>query len=194
MQVTFTSDRKAIRHIDYAYTPTRFGEMLTAWCIDEGACEKTQGDNQSRAQGDNQDKAHEKLLCFASFTPHSGRERTLRELRELFPAATLKLIESQENVIDFPPQRILLAGTPFRLDVWRALLTVERGRTITYAALAALAGHPTAVRAVATSVGCNPISVVVPCHRIVPASGGVGNYHTGADIKEALLEWECALP
>lgn len=194
MQVTFTSERKAIRHIDYAYTPTRFGEMLTAWCIDEGVSERTHGDNQNRVQGDDHNKAHEKLLCFASFTSHLGREHTLGELRELFPTATLKPIESQENVIDFPPQRILLAGTPFRLDVWRALLTIERGQTITYAALAALAGHPTAVRAVATSVGCNPISVVVPCHRIVPASGGVGNYHTGADIKESLLRWEGALP
>jgi O-6-methylguanine DNA methyltransferase len=117
---------------------------------------------------------------FVSFS-HNG---------QVFPSATMRKIDSKEDIITTPPQRILLAGTQFRIDVWRALLTIERGKTTTYSALATIAGHPTAVRAVATSVGRNPISVIVPCHRIVPASGGVGNYHSGAEIKRRLLEWE----
>ena len=71
---------------------------------------------------------------------------------------------------------------------------VERGTTISYSELARRSNHPTAVRAVATSVGCNPISVIVPCHRILPLTGGIGNYHSGAEIKRRLLEWEGALP
>ena len=167
MEIRYTTDRLSVRCVEYDFVQTAFGEMLTAWC-----CER------------------ERELCFATFTTYLGREAALAELRTLFAAATMKKIDSKEDIITTPPQRILLAGTQFRLDVWRALLSIERGRTTTYAALAAIAGHPTAVRAVATSVGRNPISVIVPCHRIVPATGGIGNYHSGAEIKRRLLEWE----
>ena len=167
MEIRYTTDRLSVRCVEYDFGQTAFGEMLTAW-----SCER------------------ERELCFATFTTYLGREAALAELRALFAAATMKKIESKEDIITTPPQRILLAGTQFRLDVWRALLSIERGQTTTYAALAAIAGHPTAVRAVATSVGRNPISVIVPCHRIVPAAGGVGNYHSGAEIKRRLLEWE----
>lgn len=168
MQAIFTSDRNSIHHVEYAYTPTPFGEMLTAW--------------------------HADMLCFASFTTYLGRERLYNELQSLFPKAMLSLVENRPSIFDSAPKRILLAGTPFQLDVWRALLTIERGTTITYSQLATLANHPTAVRAVATSVGRNPISVIVPCHRILPASGDVGNYHSGPEIKRRLLKWEGILP
>ncbi len=195
MQVIYTTDRTSIRHIGYAFTSTRFGQMLTAWCdADRGS----RADNADIATA----KTHANIpssqptsaLCFATFTRHLGKERAMAELRSLFPAASFQQIDSKDNIIDSPPTQILLAGTPFRLDVWRALLSIGRGQTASYAQLAALAGHPTAVRAVATSVGCNPISVIVPCHRIVPASGGIGNYHSGAAIKEELLRWEGILP
>lgn len=168
MQAVFTSDRCTIRTIEYDYLTTPFGDMLTAW--------------------------HKEMLCFASFTTYLGREKIYSELTALFPKATFTHTKNRPSIFESAPKKILLAGTPFRCDVWRALLTVERGTTMTYAQLAARANHPTAVRAVATSVGCNPISVIVPCHRILPASGGVGNYHTGAEIKRRLLEWENALP
>ena len=167
MEIRYTTDRMSVRCVEYDFVQTAFGEMLTAWC-----CER------------------ERELCFATFTTYLGREAAFAELRTLFASATIEKIDSKEDIITTPPQRILLAGTQFRLDVWRALLTIERGRTTTYSALAAIAGHPTAVRAVATSVGRNPISVIVPCHRIVPAAGGIGNYHSGAEIKRRLLEWE----
>ena len=167
MEIRYTTDRLSVRCVEYDFVRTAFGEMLTAWCYER-----------------------ERELCFATFTTYLGREAALAELRALFASASMKKIESKEDIITTPPQRILLAGTQFRLDVWRALLSIERGRTTTYAALAAIAGHPTAVRAVATSVGRNPISVIVPCHRIVPAAGGIGNYHSGMEIKRRLLEWE----
>lgn len=175
MEVRYTTDRNSIKQVEYDFVQSAFGEMLTAWC-----CEQMERSGVDR----------ERQLCFATFTTYLGREAVLAELRALFPSATMRKIDSKEDIITTPPQRILLAGTQFRIDVWRALLTIERGKTTTYSALATIAGHPTAVRAVATSVGRNPISVIVPCHRIVPASGGVGNYHSGAEIKRRLLEWE----
>ena len=168
MLCEFTSDSSQIQHLDYCYTPTQFGEMLTAW------------------QGD--------TLCFASFTTYLGREKVYDELRALFPHTTLSQIDSRDSIIASPPEKILLVGTPFRLEVWRALLSVERGTTITYSQLAARTSHPTAVRAVATGVGHIPISVIIPCHRILPASKGIGNYHSGTEIKRLLLEAEGALP
>lgn len=168
MQIRFSSNRSFTGSIEYEFHATSFGEMLTAWCCDE--------------------------LCFASFTTHLGRDRVLAELQALLPKAKLCLSHNHPSIFEDMPDKILIIGTPFRQDVWRALLTIERGTTTTYAELAARANHPTAVRAVATSVGRNPISVIIPCHRILPASGGIGNYHPGADIKRRLLEWEGALP
>lgn len=83
-----------------------------------------------------------------------------------------------------------ISGTDFQKSVWSALLNIPRGETKTYGDLAHIIGKPKAVRAVGTAVGSNPVSLIVPCHRIVPKSGGVGNYGWGADIKAALLEAE----
>ncbi|HEX5790879.1 MAG TPA: methylated-DNA--[protein]-cysteine S-methyltransferase [Luteolibacter sp.] len=81
-------------------------------------------------------------------------------------------------------------GTPFQLEVWRALLRVPRGQTISYAQLAARIGRPSAVRAVASAVARNPIAVLIPCHRVVRSDGTPGEYRWGAPRKQALLEWE----
>lgn len=83
------------------------------------------------------------------------------------------------------PLHLLLIGTPFQIEVWQALLTVTE--PLTYSALAAKINRPTATRAVASAVARNKISYFVPCHRVVPASGGTGNYHWGAEIKRKLL-------
>lgn len=83
-------------------------------------------------------------------------------------------------------------GTDFQRMVWNALLKVPYGTTLTYGELAALAGKPRAVRAVASAVAANPLSVIIPCHRIVPAAGGVGQYAGGADAKRLLLDHEHA--
>lgn len=85
-------------------------------------------------------------------------------------------------------------GTPFQRRVWQALLEVPCGRTITYAQLAARVGAPGAARAVGAAVGRNPVSVIVPCHRIVGADGSLTGYAGGLDRKRALLERENALP
>ena len=85
-------------------------------------------------------------------------------------------------------------GTPFQRRVWQALLEVPCGRTMTYAQLAARVGAPAAARAVGAAVGRNPVSIIVPCHRIVGADGSLTGYAGGLDRKRALLEREHALP
>ena len=81
-------------------------------------------------------------------------------------------------------------GTPFQVDVWEALRRVPYGRTCTYGELAAAVGRPTAVRAVGAANGRNPISIVVPCHRVVGANGKLIGYAGGLDRKTALLSLE----
>lgn len=81
-------------------------------------------------------------------------------------------------------------GTLFQSIVWNELLNLPLGSTLSYSELARKAGHPTAVRAVASAVARNPIAIFIPCHRVLPKSGGIGNYRWGADKKKALLEWE----
>jgi methylated-DNA-[protein]-cysteine S-methyltransferase len=82
------------------------------------------------------------------------------------------------------------AGTPFRLAVWEALRTIPYGRTISYAELARRAGRPGAFRAVGQANGANPLAIVVPCHRVVAADGGLGGYGGGLAIKQQLLAIE----
>lgn len=85
-----------------------------------------------------------------------------------------------------------LAGSPFQLEVWGALLEVPFGATVTYGELAAWAGHRGCGRAVGQALGANPLPVVVPCHRVVPAGGAVGGFAAGPALKAALLAHEAA--
>lgn len=85
-------------------------------------------------------------------------------------------------------------GTPFQQDVWRALLGVARGHTISYGALGQRIGRPLAVRAVGAAVGRNPLSVVVPCHRVLGQDGSLRGYAGGLERKTALLQLEGAWP
>ncbi|MDY7028517.1 MAG: methylated-DNA--[protein]-cysteine S-methyltransferase [Spirochaetota bacterium] len=86
-----------------------------------------------------------------------------------------------------------LYGTPFQREIWQRLLEVPCGNTVTYGELAAAAGYPRSVRAAGTAVGMNPLSIIVPCHRVLPAAGGVGNYGGGPERKKELLRIEGAI-
>ena len=90
------------------------------------------------------------------------------------------------------PLNLDLRGTEFQLKVWKAIMQVPFGETISYQQLAANIGQPEAVRAVATAVGQNPMAVIIPCHRIIHKDGTIGEYHWGRELKEKLLEWEKA--
>jgi len=84
------------------------------------------------------------------------------------------------------------AGTPFQRAVWAALCTIRPGQTLSYGALAAKLGHPKAVRAVGLANGANPISVVVPCHRVIGSDGSLTGYGGGLPRKRWLLAHEGA--
>ncbi len=86
-----------------------------------------------------------------------------------------------------------LGGTPFQRDVWAALREIPEGTTITYSELARRVGRPRAVRAVGSANGANPVSVFVPCHRVV-GKDGLRGYAGGVDRKEWLLAHEKATP
>ncbi|HEX3699771.1 MAG TPA: methylated-DNA--[protein]-cysteine S-methyltransferase [Phenylobacterium sp.] len=83
-------------------------------------------------------------------------------------------------------------GTPFQLQVWEALCTIPAGETLSYAGLAARIGRPSAVRAVGLANGANPISVLVPCHRVIGADGSLTGYGGGLSRKQWLLAHEGA--
>jgi len=85
-----------------------------------------------------------------------------------------------------------LAGTDFQKSVWRKLLDIPFGARTSYGQIAAELGNPKASRAVGSAVGANPVSLLVPCHRVLPSSGKSGNYRWGADRKLALLDAEQA--
>jgi methylated-DNA-[protein]-cysteine S-methyltransferase len=83
-----------------------------------------------------------------------------------------------------------LVGTPFQLRVWRELVKIAFSATITYAELARRIGSPGASRAVGQANGRNPISIIVPCHRVIGADGNLTGYAGGIDLKRRLLDWE----
>ena len=84
----------------------------------------------------------------------------------------------------------LAGGTPFQQAVWLALLQIPRGATTSYGALSQSLGRPSAVRAVAGAVGRNPVSVLVPCHRVLGMDGALTGYAGGLERKTALLQLE----
>ena len=88
------------------------------------------------------------------------------------------------------PLRVVLIGTDFEVRVWQTLLRVPLGRATTYSDIAARLGKPSASRAVGAAVGKNPISFVVPCHRVLGRSGALTGYHWGLTRKQAILGWE----
>jgi methylated-DNA-[protein]-cysteine S-methyltransferase len=92
------------------------------------------------------------------------------------------------------PVDLTLVAAPFRHAVLETLhASVARGQVVTYGALAERAGNPRAHRAAATACARNPVPIFVPCHRVLPGSGGIGNYGGGPDRKRALLALEGAI-
>jgi AraC family transcriptional regulator of adaptative response/methylated-DNA-[protein]-cysteine methyltransferase len=91
------------------------------------------------------------------------------------------------------PVKIVLIGTDFEVKVWETLLKIPVGRATTYQSVAEHIGRPSASRAVGAAVGKNPISFVVPCHRVVGSTGALTGYHWGVPRKRAILGWEAGV-
>lgn len=102
----------------------------------------------------------------------------------------VEYLEGKRREFDLPlaPQ-----GTEFQMKVWKALLEIPYGETRSYGQLAAAIGNPRAARAVGMANNRNPISIIVPCHRVIGAGGGLTGYGGGLPLKEKLLKLEGAL-
>lgn len=85
---------------------------------------------------------------------------------------------------------LLFIGTEFQKSVWQALMEIPYGHTVTYGALAAQIGRPSAVRAVANANGANPLSIIAPCHRVIGSNGTLTGYGGGLEVKQFLLNLE----
>lgn len=96
-------------------------------------------------------------------------------------------LEGERRAFTFPYR---LVGTPFRLQVWKELEKVPYGETTTYKRLAEAIGRPGAYHAVGGAVGANPLSICVPCHRVIGTNGSLTGYAWGLPMKETLLELE----
>jgi len=88
------------------------------------------------------------------------------------------------------PASFFQQGTGFRQEVYRIVTAIPWGHTLSYSAVAAAAGSPGAARAVGSAMAANRFAPFIPCHRVIPAAGGIGEYGGGTDLKKALLEME----
>lgn len=102
-------------------------------------------------------------------------------------AAAVGAVETPRSAFDLP---LDIRGSHFQLRVWQALRSIPAGRTISYAALAASVGAPSATRAVAGACAANKVAVVIPCHRVVRSDGSHSGYAWGIDRKRTLLQRE----
>jgi methylated-DNA-[protein]-cysteine S-methyltransferase len=118
-----------------------------------------------------------------------GSDRELAAPRD----ALSEYFEGDTDELDLPVD-LRLTAAPFRRAVLEKLREVPRGETVSYGELAARAGNPKAARAVGTACARNPIPIVVPCHRVLPGTGKLGNYGGGPERKLALLELEGVFP
>jgi len=143
----------------------------------------------------------DKGICGIGFAAEAGTEATFQDLVARWPRArftedplrlrpwVLSAFGADGDLTETP---LFLIGAPFQIKVWEALLRVPTGHVTTYSDIARAIGHPQAVRAVGTAVGRNPISWLIPCHRALRKSGGLGGYHWGLPVKRAMLAWEAA--
>lgn len=157
--------------IRYAWVASPFGEAL-AMATDRG-------------------------LCGLAFSEETGREAAYQDMASRWPEA--EFVEDSGTVAPMAQAAfggddtaLHLIGAPFQIKVWEALLRIPTGHVTTYSDIASAIGNPKAVRAVGTAVGRNPISWLIPCHRALRKSGGLGGYHWGLPVKRAMLAWEAA--
>lgn len=144
----------------------------------------------------------ERGLCGCFFLPNADDDLAKEAVVEYWPNATIERSDSKtvvvadqlfhSNGIEEKPLSLFVRGTPFQVQVWRALLQIPPGALCTYSDLAASIGRPTATRAVASAVGDNPISWLIPCHRVIRKGGNLGGYRWGLPRKKVMLAWEAS--
>lgn len=161
-------------HIRYTVVASPLGRLLVA-ATKRGVCAITMGKS---------DRDLERALAAeypaATIVAERGRLATWTKL-------VLTHLAGRTARLDLP---LDIRATAFQWQVWNALAGIPRGETRSYAEVAATIGRPRAARAVARACATNPVALAIPCHRVVPAAGGVGGYRWGADRKKALLARE----
>jgi AraC family transcriptional regulator of adaptative response/methylated-DNA-[protein]-cysteine methyltransferase len=139
-------------------------------------------------------------LCHLSFV--ENEKTALAGLQKDWPEAKMKRDDSAGAQLAAkifvrpagsyspPALRAFVRGTPFQVQVWRALLQVRLGALTSYGRLAGAIAKPAAARAVGTAIGQNPVAYLIPCHRVIRETGVIGDYHWGQIRKRAMIAWE----
>lgn len=141
-----------------------------------------------------------KGICYLVFV--TEEENALADLKGHFPNAALKQTTDyfQQNALHIfngnwsklSVVKLHLKGTEFQVKVWEALLKISRGQLVTYGGIAAKINNAAASRAVGTAIGSNPVALLIPCHRVIQATGNFGGYMWGNTRKTAMIGWEMA--
>jgi AraC family transcriptional regulator of adaptative response/methylated-DNA-[protein]-cysteine methyltransferase len=160
--------------VNFGYGKTPFGEALLGW-TDKG-------------------------ICFLGFAHNEGKDRLWSHFRQQWPDAILSEDQSQANLrlteiftgSEHKELKIWLRGSPFQLRIWEALLSLPPGVHCTYGQLASLTGNAGASRATGTAIGRNPVSWLIPCHRVINSIGTLGGYRWGINTKQAMIGYEAA--
>lgn len=145
--------------------------------------------------------ASERGLAGLAFADPGDEQTALADMRRRWPraaciedhagtAALARRIFDPKLWRADQPLRVVLIGTDFEVRVWEALLNIPMGRAATYSEIAVRVDNPKASRAVGAAVGRNPVSFVVPCHRVLGKGGALTGYHWGITRKQAMLGWE----
>ena len=140
-------------------------------------------------------------LAFVNEDSGGNQQTALADMTRRWPAASFRhapevtlphatAIFSAHRLQPEQRVRLVLIGTDFEVRVWNALLKIPMGKAVRYADLARYLGCPGAARAVGSAVGRNPVSFVVPCHRVLRGDGSLGGYHWGLTRKQAIIGWE----
>lgn len=137
----------------------------------------------------------EKGICYIGF---GEKEPMLLSLKKNYPQANfleqnadvhqlaLSFIKNEK----FSELPLHISGTDFQIKVWKALLEIPLGELSSYQSIAQTIHNPKAVRAVGSAIGANPISYIIPCHRVIRSDGGLGGYFWGLDIKRKMIDVE----
>jgi AraC family transcriptional regulator of adaptative response/methylated-DNA-[protein]-cysteine methyltransferase len=139
-------------------------------------------------------------ICYLAFAPTGSDSKMLADLAARWPGASLNhdphradktstVVFDQRGSAD-TGIKLLVRGTCFQVEVWRALLGIPPGNVCTYAEVARRVGRPKATRAVGSAIGANPIAWLIPCHRVIRSDGQLGGYRWGVAMKKACLGFE----
>lgn len=161
-------------HINYSFAESPFGDIIVA-STSKGICHMAFADDQQLA-----------LQELTAQFPHAQ----FTQMVDLIQQNTLYVFTQDWSRLS--EIKLHLRGTDFQLKVWEALLKIPMGNLTTYSQLAATLQNPNASRAVGTAVAQNPVAFLIPCHRVIKATGDTGQYHWGSTRKSAIIGWEAA--